>query len=738
MKAAQSKSGFATALRLGFAGQRQANLTPTFSARCAHGGSCGVDMHLDAGPECHAAGDGGTKAIGCCGGPGKCRKAVVAIVATVLAAFAISYLAHLSKTGAGVSFGLLATLSIAGAACTLQDMLVAVPFGILVWIGAPPSTRCERPRSVCLLAFAFDLRLFASAAMGSTHHLGSLYLDRSHAALSLLFFAVLWAYLFYVLRAVFCGFSKFAAGLFCAELPDDGSECGWASSGADEPLQCDGEVQEGADTAPEISGSSSGRIGKTHALRECCGAGRTKPSAALGSNARIFLISFAVLLIAWSPYVISMAPGSDCPDMGWQIAQFVCGNYSSHHPLYATFVYGAVFSLGNAIAGVDAGLLAMMLFQTLALALALSLEVVELAKMRFARPALAAALLFFAVVPVFGSYCQWIVKDSLFGACFALYATVYIRCCLRAEGEGPAARDLALLLGVSVPTGLLRNNAFYAVAFAAVAFALVFRKRLGAVKLALLLAVVPLTVALNQAALVATGAQKGDLREALSIPFQQTARCAAEHPDDVSRAEKRAIDAVLDYSDLATRYRWNISDPVKGKAKTGDKAALAEYFKVWAAQGLRHPVCYIDSFLDQSFGYWSLADPAIYGREYAGFGNQWVGQSVGTATRAFFPKLAAKAQQVVEVFRNMPLLSLFSISGFYTLAGLMLATLALYRGRPRALILLAPSAVLLLTCMAGPLNGSIRYSFGNIAAFPVVAGAVVFALCGRKGGPSSS
>lgn len=299
----------------------------------------------------------------------------------------------------------------------------------------------------------------------------------------------------------------------------------------------------------------------------------------------------------------------------------------------------------------------MMLFQTLALALALSFEIVELAKFRFNRSVCIAALLFFAVVPVFGSYCQWVVKDTLFGACFALHATVYVRCCLCVEDEGVSSRDLVFLLGVSTLAGLLRNNAFYAVAFAAIAFALVFLKKLNAAKIVLLLAVIPLTMGLNQAAIIAANAQKGDIREALSIPFQQTARYAAEHSDDVTDEERQAIDAVLDYSDLADCYKWSISGSVKDKAKTDDKAALAEYFRVWAAQGLRHPVCYIDSFLDQSYGYWSLADPKVHGRVFVGFNNKYVARNLDTTASHFFPELAGEIEKVVLVLRDMPFLA---------------------------------------------------------------------------------
>ncbi len=636
-------------------------------------------------------------------------KPAAATLGAILATCAISYVANLEETGADAASGLLATTKAVAEACRLQDILVALPFGILICCDSL-SCRRARPRSVVLLALVLDLVVFASAAMGQTHHLASLYADRTHVILSLLFFLVLWVYLFYVLRFIFRKSASLVPRLFNVPQP----------SGEHGP------------SLPPDSDPEKRRRGMR------------------SSRARLFLLSFAVLLVAWSPYVVSMAPGSDCPDMGSQLFQFVTGSYSTHHPLYSTFVYGALFSLGNAIAGMNTGLLFMMIFQTLALAGALAFEVAELSRMGLDRRVPVAALAFFAIVPVFGAYCQWIVKDSLFGACFALYATVYVRCCIQAREAAVPTRDLVLLLAASVAVGLLRNNGFYVVTLSALAFAVVYRKKLPAGKVVLLLAAIPLILGLNQAALLATHAQPGDLREALSIPFQQTARCALEHPDDVTQEEREAIDAVLDYSDLAERYRWCIADPVKGKAKTGDKGALLEYFRVWAAQGLRHPVCYLESFLAQSFGYWSFEDPSVpsvQNREFAKFykpnfiekrlGDDWPGHVPEDTTGNIFPELAEGATEAVVVFKNAPLLGLFSGCGIYVLSGLALAALAFYRGRPGALIVLAPSAFLLLTCIAGPLNGSTRYALGCIAAFPVVTCAILYLLFGprpRKGG----
>ncbi len=589
-------------------------------------------------------------------------KVVVAAITTVIAALAISYLEHLNSTGAGIAFGFFSVVSISEASCSLSTLVAAAPLGLFILFDAPPSS--SAPKSVCILALLLDLITFTSAAMGSTHQLESLYQDRSHLALSFIFFVVLGVYFFYLIRLLF--------RLAPAALPKL-----FSNGPAPEPV----------------------------------------------SFKKLFMCSLIVLLVMWSPYVISMAPGSDCPDISWQISQFLTGTYSTHHPLYSTLIYGATFSVGNAIAGVDVGLVCAMVLQTVVLALTLSLEVVELARMGFKKSVLVTVLAFFAIVPIFGSYCQWVVKDSLFGSCFALYATVFVRCCMHSDKDAATRRDLFLLLATSIATGLLRNNGFYAAAGAAIAFATIYRKTLAIKGVLLVLAAIPLTMILNQAALMATGAQKGDLREALSIPFQQTARYALYHGDDATKEERQVIDAVLDYSDLADRYNWAISDPVKGKADTTNRQAILNYFKVWALQGLRHPICYLEATLDQSFGYWSVFDPAVYGQEYAGYGSSWVAKSVGTEGGFWLPALASKTLTAMSAVKNMPFLKFFSISGFYTLVGLTLVAFVSYRGRPKTLLFLLPSALLLLTCIAGPLNGSIRYSFGFIAAFPIVTGA---------------
>lgn len=90
--------------------------------------------------------------------------------------------------------------------------------------------------------------------------------------------------------------------------------------------------------------------------------------------------------------------------------------------------------------------------------------------------------------------------------------------------------------------------------------------------------------------------------------LQQTARYVCEYPNDVSPEEREAIDVVLGYDRLADDYNPLSSDDVKNwfNWKATD-TQIADYRRVWVAQGLRHPDAYLQSVFSTSFPYLSTA-----------------------------------------------------------------------------------------------------------------------------------
>ena len=109
----------------------------------------------------------------------------------------------------------------------------------------------------------------------------------------------------------------------------------------------------------------------------------------------------------------------------------------------------------------------------------------------------------------------------------------------------------------------------------------------------------------------AIGVEPGSVRAMLSIPLQQTARYVTTYPEDVTKEEKEALEAVLDYENLSEIYDPLDYDYVKNSfaakvdklPKAEQKVRLSNYFKAWFSMFLRHPGVYIEATLHGTYGY---------------------------------------------------------------------------------------------------------------------------------------
>ena len=87
--------------------------------------------------------------------------------------------------------------------------------------------------------------------------------------------------------------------------------------------------------------------------------------------------------------------------------------------------------------------------------------------------------------------------------------------------------------------------------------------------------------------------------EAMSIPFQQTARYVCEYEDEVTEYERQVLDDVLNFEGMKS-YQPNISDPIKILYRGGD---LTDYMKIWVQMFFKHPGCYVAAFVNKGYGY---------------------------------------------------------------------------------------------------------------------------------------
>jgi len=452
---------------------------------------------------------------------------------------------------------------------------------------------------------------------------------------------------------------------------------------------------------------------ETHLIEAADGGGKGKMDSHLQRNCFFFIF------VGWLPWILANYPGAYCPDAQWQLMQFFGETpFTSHHPPLSSFLMGSCVMLGGLFFDHNFGGFLYLLFQTLAGAWIFSLGLSKLQKLGVPKRFLYVAVAFYAFTPFWGCFAQWFEKDLLFAESATLFL-IYFACVVIKRECG---KKDALILAVSgVVCALLRNNGIYAVLPSV--FLLLFylgktARRPAAIALLSILFIYGGCTKILYPHVF--GVRSGSIAEALSIPFQQTARYVKAYGPEVTVEEKQAISAVLDYPSLAEKYKPTISDPVKGSYK-GDAAKLPAYFKAWMWMGLKHPGTYAAAFLNGSYGYIAPVktniEPSIWG-------------NFDTKRYAFLDKIGLHrvlkpgASRILiherTANQTLPFLRYTAMPGLYTWLLSVCALFLLKKKKYGMLLLLIPEMMTLLVCVASPLENAIRYALPIVAAAPLI------------------
>ena len=467
---------------------------------------------------------------------------------------------------------------------------------------------------------------------------------------------------------------------------------------------------------------------------------------------------------------------------------------NAHHPVAHTALLGSCVEAGMAfLGGENAGV---MLYTCLQYAVTVASVAYMLSALRRLGANLLArsfVLAFFLFMPLFANYAVLITKDTLF-ADAVLVLVVQMAKMLAATraaapaGEGPApvaaggigphavpprmapwrpAPDTAVLLAASLGCAFLRNGGAVfplAALLLAAFFALVgsgcgrrddapraataratrprrpwARTRVAASALGVLAVTLMAYLAFAKLLMPALDITPGSRREALSIPFQQTARYVQKHDgahagieggtDDglVTDGEREVIDRVLGYADLAARYDPDKSDAVKnGFNEDATAEDLAAYFRVWAAQLARDPESYLSAAINNYYGYFYPSSKSAF--FYSTVSSEKIMRREENVRYFDFHHDEGALSRLADHFNTLyrvavqrvPLASLALSSATYVWT-LVIVCVYLLRGRAwRSLALMVPLLGVLAVCLIGPCNGStyMRYLYPAIVSLP--------------------
>ena len=225
--------------------------------------------------------------------------------------------------------------------------------------------------------------------------------------------------------------------------------------------------------------------------------------------------------------------------------------------------------------------------------------------------------------------------------------------------------------------------------------------------------------------------EPGGIQEALSLPFQQTARYVKEHEDEVTPEEREAIKGVLAYNKLAKYYNPKISDPVKATyKKKATTQNLAEYIKVWVQQGLKHPMTYIEATMNQNYYlvYPLVENNTVYDTTAPDkVSAKKLAEKLGVHEVSVIQKLDRWRTGFNKVVFTLPVFGLLTSMAFFNLILIYLCYDAIRKRVPQMVLLLMPlllsDAVIVL---APVIKGHPRYAFPIIYAMPIVFCAYLF------------
>jgi len=460
-----------------------------------------------------------------------------------------------------------------------------------------------------------------------------------------------------------------------------------------------------------------------------------------------FLIPMIVMMFCWLPIWLANFPGTLTIDSSFQLAQFrgVVG-WHDNHPLLGTFIYGSLLNIGRSVLNDSFGVFLIVLVQKLLFAGACALALIKLKSWGVSLKLRFVFLIFWALNPIFPYQLQVVLKDNISTALLMFFFVLFIDFIKNTRQDKWNFKRMLIGLGVLISVGILaaliRHNNSYIVVVSLLALLFLRQrdkspktgnlKRRLAVALAVILSFFGIN-AISSVLVNATGADTGCISEALSVPFQQTARFVREHPELVTPEERAALDEVFEFDYLAEKYNPWLSDPVKNLFR-GDTSTLPSYMGLWFRMGLRRPLTYFAATIENSYaffapvktypfdrGYTRIHCPEMLREDerfYAAFNFH---DSSQQPSRAGF-------QRLFEAFRQIPGINLFFSLAHYTWFILFLMLILLKKRKLQSLIAFVPVLALILTCVAGPVNGEVRYFWAAIAATPLLAGWVWYNL----------
>ncbi len=444
-------------------------------------------------------------------------------------------------------------------------------------------------------------------------------------------------------------------------------------------------------------------------------------------NSHPFLFCFIVMALCYIPYVVAFYPAVMGYDPSNQIREFM-GMHTRYmdsvilldpnmtitnfNPVLHTLLLGSCFKLGHVIGNDNLGLFIYVVIQCIIVISTLSYSICYMKKQGVINKLLFIVLGIYALVPVFPFYSISTNKDMIFCCFILLYCIKLYDLIVNKQ----SIKKYIFFCIIMIMVTLTRNNGIYTIVLSLL-FALIWLKDKRKQILAVLACVIVFYIGYNKVILPSFKISNTSPREMLSIPFQQTARLAKYHPEVFSEKDKVIIEKIIGYDDLGKRYNPTLSDPVKNKYNIyTTNEDLKEYFGVWFKGLLKRPDVYMDSTINNIYGYFYPDTSSWY--LYTSYNKK-----LKEAGFDYHYNSLSEMRNVLSVIGNyyphIPIIGLFVNIAFVGWIYFFLFVALIVKKEYKYIPFVLPAISFILVCVAGPANTYFRYALPYIMPLPV-------------------
>ncbi len=332
-------------------------------------------------------------------------------------------------------------------------------------------------------------------------------------------------------------------------------------------------------------------------------------------SVRFFIVIFSIIVLAWIPYLFSLAPGNLFEDSLSSIGQMLEHGHptSNHHPMFYTLLIGICLKIGEIFFNsANAGILLYSICQMLFMAACISCVLFILFSFNIGVPFIGIALIYYMFFPIFPLYAITMWKDPLY-SCFLLLFTLFLLLLQVHHSHNKILNYflLPILLGVM----MTRNNGIFVV-LGSVIFVVLSPSRKSFKSFILISIIALLMFEIISRFFILLWNIDSDFVEKTGIPLQQIGYVLQHNPTAFSERDLNYLYTLMPDHVWNYAYRPCLVDTIKWNPLFDNvffEKTKVEFFQIWFHGLLHSPFDYCKAYILATFGFWKPFVQNIYG-----------------------------------------------------------------------------------------------------------------------------